>query len=637
MAFPPQFLDELRARITLSDVVGRKVTWDRRKSNASKGDFWAPCPFHQEKTASFHADDRKGFYYCFGCQAKGDAITFVKEIENLTFPEAVERLAAEAGLEVPRSREDPAQAARRDRLTRLADVMEAAVGAYRLAFRSGAGQGARDYAARRGLSAETLSRFEIGYAPGARQHLTAQFREKGLLEDAVEAGLLIRPDDGGAPYDRFRDRLMFPIRDPRGRCIAFGGRALSPEARAKYLNSPETPLFHKGRTLYHHGPAREAAGKAGLLVVAEGYLDVIALAAAGIGQSVAPLGTAITEDQLQLLWRIQPEPIVALDGDKAGLRAAHRLIDVALPHLGPGRSLQFCLLPQGQDPDDLIRAQGAGAMRGLLDEALPLIEMLWRREVDMHPLDTPERRGAFTQRLAKAAAAIPDQVVRRFYEDGFRGRAKDLFWRLDRPKPAAKGAGGQGPRRRGAPEGPKADTRRSSLVMGEAPAAAARRRREATILLIALRNVDAARPLAGALEVMPVTTAIFEPLRDALASALLGDNASEPADLTPLEADPVARAHPLAVAGADPERVALVLTEAIARHEALTGHEAELAEAAASFAEADGEDWTWRLRQAGQTRHALDAAALRAEEDAEATDRPSPIADMIKRHSTPDP
>jgi DNA primase len=382
MSLPPGFLDELRNRLPLSDIVGRKVLWDKRKSNAAKGDFWAPCPFHQEKTPSFHVDDRKGFYYCFGCQAKGDAITFVKEIENVSFIEAVEILARDAGIPMPEQRHDPQAAERKDRLTRLVEVMEQAVQMYGLAFRAAAGQGARDYVAKRGLSAETLKRFEIGYAPDARHHQTQIFKEKGLLDEAIAAGLLIKPDDGGAPYDRFRGRLMFPIRDPRGRCIAFGGRALDANAQAKYLNSPETELFHKGRTLYHHGPAREAAGKpankpAGL-IVAEGYMDVIALAAAGFDHAVAPLGTAVTQEQLALMWRMADEPVIALDGDQAGLRAAERLVDLALPMLVPGKSLRFCILPEGRDPDDLIRAEGPAAMRRVLEAARPLVEMLWR-------------------------------------------------------------------------------------------------------------------------------------------------------------------------------------------------------------------------------------------------------------------
>ena len=322
MALPPGFLDDLRTRLVLSDVVGRKVIWDARKSNPAKGDFWSPCPFHQEKTPSFHVDDRKGFYYCFGCHQKGDMISFVKETDNVSFIEAVEILAREAGVDMPARTHDPRAAERKDRQTRLAEVMEQAVQLYGLAFRSASGQGVRDYVRGRGLTDETLKRFEIGFAPDNRTHQTQMFREKGVLDEAIGAGLVIVPDDGGAPYDRFRGRLMFPIRDPRGRCIAFGARAMDPNARAKYLNSPETDLFDKGRTLYNHGTGAGSGGQDGGLIVAEGYMDVIALAQAGSAMRLPRLGTAITEDQLALMWRIADEPVIALDGDKAGLRAA---------------------------------------------------------------------------------------------------------------------------------------------------------------------------------------------------------------------------------------------------------------------------------------------------------------------------
>ncbi len=628
MGFPPQFLDELRDRLTLSEVVGGKVAWDRRKSNPAKGDWWAPCPFHQEKTPSFHVDDRKGFYHCFGCQASGDAITFVKETENLSFPEAVERLAQSVGLEVPRGREDPAAAAARDRRSRLAEAMERAVRAYGMAFRSAGGRGARAYAERRRLAPETLARFEIGYAPDRRDFLAAEFAASGETEIAVEAGLLKRPETGGAPYDRFRDRLIFPIRDPRGACIALGGRALGPNAQAKYINSPETPLFRKGRTLYNHGPARSAAAKFGRLVVAEGYMDVIALAAAGIEEAVAPLGTAVTEDQLRLLWKIAPEPVFALDGDAAGLRAAHKVIDTALPLLAPGRSVAFCLMPDGKDPDDLIRDQGAGAMDAALAEALPLVELLWRRETAREPLDTPERRAALKARLDAAAARIEDRDLARLYRESFARRLREHFWTLDRPATAA---------RRGAPrraEGPLAPTRSSALARGGAPEAA-RLAREGTILAIALANPEPARAHLAALEAMPVADSRLETLRAALLDAL-EDGAdpvetarsrlgAEPADILAAAAHP----HPLARPGADPERARLVLGEAIARHVAFSGREAELAEAADGLAEAEGEDWTWRIRQAGAACSLAEAGALRAEDEAAAGARRSLVAELL--------
>ncbi len=425
MSLPPGFLDELRTRTSLSQVVGRKVMWDQRKSNQGKGDMWAPCPFHQEKTASFHVDDRQGFYYCFGCHAKGDAISFIRETENVGFMEAIEILAREVGMQVPAR--DPKAQEKADRRTELADVMEQAVQFYRLQLKTAAATEARDYLARRGLSEATQAKFDVGFAPDNRQALWSHLTGKGVAPDLiVDAGLAAKPDDGGVPYDRFRGRIIFPIRNPRGRCIALGGRAMAADARAKYLNSPETELFDKGRSLYNHGPAREAAGKGQTLIVAEGYMDVIALVEAGFGATVAPLGTAITEDQLRLMWRIHPEPVIALDGDTAGLRAAMRVIDLALPMLEAGQSLRFAIMPEDQDPDDLIRAQGAGAMQKLLDQALPMVRLLWRRETEGKVFDSPERKAALDKSLREAVKKIADPSIRNHYGE----EIKQLRWQL---------------------------------------------------------------------------------------------------------------------------------------------------------------------------------------------------------------
>lgn len=458
MSLPPGFLDELRTRVSLMDVVGRKVTWDARKSNQAKGDMWAPCPFHQEKTASFHVEDRKGFYYCFGCHAKGDVFGFVQETENVGFMEAVEMLAREAGMPMPAR--DPQAQQRADRQSQLADVTEAAAQHFRLQLKTGAAAEARAYLERRGLGPRALERFEIGFAPNARQGTYQALTAKGLSADLViEAGMASRPDDGGAPYDAFRDRIMFPIRDPRGRVLGFGGRAMDPNARAKYLNTRETPLFDKGRALFNHGPAREAAGKGQPLVVAEGYMDVIALVEAGFQAAVAPLGTAVTEDQLRLMWRMADEPIIALDGDKAGLRAAMRLIDVALPLLSPGKTLRFAIMPAGQDPDDLIRAGGPEAMADVLGRATPLVELLWRRETEGKVFDSPERRAALDLALNKAVAQIQDAGLKHHYGQAL----KDMRWQFFR-KPAA-------PRRRGMSHqgeiSPRAETASSALASGQ--------------------------------------------------------------------------------------------------------------------------------------------------------------------------
>lgn len=471
MSLPPGFLDDLRTRVSLSQVVGRKVAWDLRKSNQGKGDMWAPCPFHQEKSASFHVDDRKGFYYCFGCHAKGDAITFVKETENVGFMEAVEILAREAGMTMPER--SPREAEASDRRSRLIEVMEQAARFYRLQLRGGAGTAARDYLAGRRLAEVAQERFGLGFAPDQRHALWGYLTGQGVAPDLiVDCGMAIRPDDGTAPYDRFRGRIMFPIRDARGRCIAFGGRAMDPNARAKYLNSPETPLFDKGRSLYNIGPARELAGKGSPLVVAEGYMDVIALSEAGFA-AVAPLGTAVTEDQLRLMWRIADEPVMALDGDAAGLRAALRVIDVALPLLEAGKGLRFAMLPEGQDPDDLIRAGGAAAMQALVTAARPMVGLLWQRETEGKVFDSPERRAGLDKTLRALIATIRDPSIRRHYGEEiaalrrtlFGGPAAEQAWRPAAPRDWRSERSGRG-KTRFVPVAALPDTRRSLLAAG---------------------------------------------------------------------------------------------------------------------------------------------------------------------------
>ncbi|MBT0958805.1 DNA primase [Alphaproteobacteria bacterium KMM 3653] len=486
MALPNGFIDELRTRLTLSDVVGRKVLWDAKKSNQAKGDMWAPCPFHQEKSASFHVDDRKGFYYCFGCHAKGDAISFVRETENVGFMEAVEILAGEAGLQMPA--QDPRAKQKADRNSVLAEAMEAAVKWLRLQLKTAAASEARAYLEGRGLSAQTLDRFEIGYAPDQRSAMTQALTGQGIaMKDIIDAGLAAEPDGGGSPYDRFRGRIIYPIRDQRGRCIGLGGRAMSPEARAKYLNSPETSLFDKGRSLYNHGPARTAAGKGQPLIVAEGYMDVIALAEAGFEATVAPLGTAVTEEQLRMLWRMADEPVIALDGDAAGLRAALRVMDLALPLLEAGKSLRFAIMPEGQDPDDLIRAGGAGAMQKHLDEAQPMVKLLWQREIEGKVLDSPERKAGLDKNLREVLTRIADPSIRSHYQAEF----KELRYALFRPKrpeqqgqrPFQPAGGNRGPARGGkwAPPPVPSPATKASALAGDAEGTAAYIR-EAVIL-----------------------------------------------------------------------------------------------------------------------------------------------------------
>ncbi len=426
MSLPSGFLDDLRARVSLSSVVGRKVQWDQRKSNQAKGDMWAPCPFHQEKTASFHVMDRDGYYYCFGCHAKGDAITFLKEAENFSFMEAVEELARQAGMTLPER--EPGLQRQIDVRSVLSEAMEKAVHYFRMMLKTQAGRDAALYLERRALSEETQNRFDIGYAPDNRQGLLKALTNQGVREEQlIECGLCIAPKNGRTPYDRFRNRIIFPIRDARGRCIAFGGRAMDANARAKYLNSPETLLFDKGRSLYNIGFARSALGKKHPLIVSEGYMDVMALSQAGFDTAVAPLGTAITENQLQMMWRLHTEPVVAFDGDAAGLRAAYRLIDVALPHIESNRALRFVLLPEGQDPDDVIQTGGAGAFQVLLGDALPMVDLMWRQASEGQNFDSPERKSALEVALQNKTRLIKDAGLRRNYETELRDKMWSFF------------------------------------------------------------------------------------------------------------------------------------------------------------------------------------------------------------------
>lgn len=502
MSLPNGFLDELRSRVTLSAIVGRGVMWDAKKSNRGKGDWWAPCPFHHEKTASFHVDDRKGFYYCFGCHAKGDALTFLKESQNMGFMEAVEALAREAGMAMPER--DPGAAARADRRGQLAAVVEEAVKVYRLQLRSGAGAAARDYLARRKLTDAAQDRWGIGFAPDARTFLLNALRDKGIAPDLAEAaGVVARAEDGSF-YDRFRGRIIFPVRDARGRAITLAGRAMDPNARAKYLNGPETEIFDKGRNLYNLGHAREAAGKGKPLIVAEGYMDVIALAEAGFGGAVAPMGTAVTEDQLRLMWRVADEPVIALDGDKAGIRAAMRMIDLALPMVEAGQGLRFAVLPEGQDPDDLIRAQGAPAMQAVLDGAQPMARMLWRRETEGQALDGPERMASLRKRLREAIGRIRDADLRRYYGEAFRQWEAEL-----RPAPAARASradgrpgwwpGGRADWR--APQGPLPQTKASFLATADT-ARVLDHACESAVLAVLLHYPRLVRTFEGGLEVL---------------------------------------------------------------------------------------------------------------------------------------
>lgn len=423
MRFSPSFLDEIRARVPVSEVVGRKVKL-RKQGREWRG----LSPFQPEKTPSFFVNDQKGFFHDFSSGKHGDGFTFLMETEGLSFPEAVEKLAALAGLPMPLETRESREAD--EQRASLGEVLEWAALFFEKQLRSPAGSEARAYLAGREIDEASRDHFRLGYAQPERHALRDHLAAKGAsVEAMIEAGLLIHGEDIAVPYDRFRNRIMFPIADRAGRVIAFGGRAMEKDAQAKYLNSPETPLFHKGSNLYNLHNARKAAHEAGTVIAVEGYVDVIAMTAAGFPQTVAPLGTALTADQCALLWRMAAEPILCFDGDNAGRKAAHRAVDAALPLIGPGRTLRFALLPDGQDPDDLYRSGGPGAVAGAIAAAKPLVDVLWARETEGQSLDTPERRAALERRLSEVAAQIADEALRRYYGQEFSSRLAALFGR----------------------------------------------------------------------------------------------------------------------------------------------------------------------------------------------------------------
>jgi DNA primase len=516
LSLSPAFLDELRARTSLSALIGRTV-----KLQKAGREWKAPCPFHKEKTPSFYVNDEKGFYHCFGCSVHGDAIRWLTDQRGLPFVDAVKELAEAAGIEVPAA--DPRAVARAERAIGLYDVMAAAQAWFEDQLGGMEGGDARAYLERRGITEATRRKFGFGFAPDGRGKLRTALREFGN-DKLVEAGLLIQPDDESRePYDRFRGRLTYPIRDRRGRVIAFSARILG-AGEPKYLNSPDTPLFDKGRSLFNIDKAAPASRQANRVIIVEGQMDVIALDQAGIGEAVAPLGTALTEMQLELLWKLAPSPLLCFDGDAAGQKAAIRAAIRALPHVGPGRSLSFVTMPAGQDPDDLVRASGRPALEALLADAEPLVERLWKHESTAESLATPEQRAGLRQRLVDHAATIGDPNVRDQYRQEFLRR----FGELNRPPPRApfqprrewsrggfgKG-GGFGKSGRFEPHRPVSDGAKALANAGLDP------RWLRAVLAGLLRHPEVAADHAEAIAALPIADRTAGRLRDALLSAAL--------------------------------------------------------------------------------------------------------------------
>ena len=537
MKFPPHLLDDIRARLPVSGVVGSKVTLRRQGR-----EFVGLSPFKTEKTPSFTVNDQKGFYHCFATGEHGDIFTFVMKTQGLSFPEAVEQLAREAGVALPQpSEREEVREAERDRLYRL---MEMSCAWFQACLDEGQGREASDYLRdRRGLSDEIIARFRLGYAPRDRQALRRHLASSGFSEaDMASAGMIIAGEDITTPYDRFSHRVIFPITDLRGRVIAFGGRALDADQRAKYLNSPETPLFHKGDVLFNAAQARTPAHDRGEVIVAEGYMDVIALAAAGFAHAVAPLGTALTQAQIKLLWRFAPEPTLCFDGDAAGTKAAYRALETALPMLSPGRSLRFAFLPDGLDPDDLIRERGAEAMSQALASARSLVDVLWSKEVELGEWTTPERRAALERRLESLVGTIAEPSVRGHYLRDMKRRAFEMFRASGAPRTGARawrntsgdgrrraGPRGHGPQQgyqAGAAAGPSESLMKSSLWAQTNPLMS---QREALIMTALMEHPWLLDDMAEEACALYLESAPLRELRDAVIAAHL--------ELNPLDKD----------------------------------------------------------------------------------------------------
>ncbi len=455
MSIPPRFLNELRDRLTLSDIIGRRVKLAR-----AGREFKGCCPFHKEKTPSFYVNDDKQFYHCFGCGAHGDAIGFVMQHDNLSFIEAVEALAGQAGMQVPQ--QSPQEVAKARKQKDLHALMEDTARYYEAQLQAPANREALDYMVSRGVSRELLAAFRIGYAPADSEALRSHLKGQGYSDkQMIEAGVMRPSKRGGNPYAFFRERVMFPVTDRRGRVVAFGGRILPDHLRPpdrgdykppKYMNSSDTPLFHKGRMLYGESQARQAAADDQPLIVVEGYLDVMACFSAGYRGAVAPLGTALTEEQILALWQMIPGgeklPVMCFDGDEAGRRAAARAAERLLPLLKPDHSALFAFLPEGQDPDSLIRSQGKASFAAVIAAAMPLSEFLWSYHTAGRAFETPEARAGLAAQLMAEADRIADRQAQQYYRQAFRDRLYKAFGPSTFQKGGQKGdqKGGEGRR-----------------------------------------------------------------------------------------------------------------------------------------------------------------------------------------------
>ncbi|MBA5724657.1 DNA primase, partial [Candidatus Liberibacter sp.] len=442
MQFARDFIEDLLIRVPISEIIGQHVSWDKRKTSPARGDYWACCPFHEEKTPSFHCDDRKGYYYCFSCNAKGDHFSFLSTFLGCSFTESVQKIADMAGIPLPIS--NPLLKKKEKERVSSEAIMEMAAHFFQDTLQSQDSIHVRRYLDERGINTHSIETFRLGYAPDSRNALRQYLLGQGISQEKISAtGLVVHGENIATPYDRFRDRLIFPILSPRGKVIAFGGRSLSEGATAKYLNSPETDFFHKGEMLYNFFGALNHSNRriaregqrqiSSPIILVEGYVDVIALHQIGIQNVVSPLGTALTEHQLKLLWRLSSHIVLCFDGDAAGLRASYKAIDLVLCHVVPGKSVNFILLPDDDDPDSFVRRSGKKAFEKLIAESFPLVAWLWKRATDDHSFETPDARAELEIYLGKAIKSITNKKLQYYYSKDIRNRLNKFFQRDTTP------------------------------------------------------------------------------------------------------------------------------------------------------------------------------------------------------------
>ena len=647
MVFSDSFLEILRQKISLADLIGQRVTWDEKKTRRGKGDFWAPCPFHTEKTASFHVDDNKGFYYCFGCHAKGDAFKFLKEIENYSFIESVELLCKKTGTTLPT--QIIAHENKRKDFQDLYQIMELASKFFQFQLHTQNGKKALNYLLERGLSEETLKKFELGFAPSSSSALFNHLRSKSIQnEKLVLLGLSIKPEDGRCPFDRFRNRIIFPIKDSSGKTIAFGGRSLDAETNAKYLNSPETPLFNKSKTLYNFKNARSPSKKKDSLIVVEGYMDVVSLNQAGFDNVVAPLGTAITEQQLRLLWQLHAEPLIALDGDAAGIRASEKLMDTALPYLAHNKSLRFCMLPENQDPDDLIKSGGAQALQTAIDEAIPLVQLLWNQHTRGKIFDSPERKASLDVQLKASLNKISDKNLRNHFSVAVRKLRYNFLQQSDSflaERNNSNYSFTKKPFRNKNTAKPIFATKNSILAKQASNLNVEARLREGAILLVALNHPKIADELEQEICQAEFFNEDLEIIRNALLSELPFDGGlSHEGFLNNLKErlnfDPIKKLNEISHLSVQPflhrdaneKDAKKAIQDALFRHSSIEEFKKEIKSAEKEISESENEELTSRISKANLTMKKAEKgiASVPVSSDEEALEGSQELEDMIR-------